>query len=90
MPRTENAKTAASIRCDFLVVAWCSVSLIATFGLCVLIGLKAVGIATVLVSVAAWKINWSKRPPSPTFWRYCWFALLLFDLGLAVYENMRL
>ena len=72
-----------AIKYDALVLAWSSVSLIATFGLCVLIGVKAVGIAAVLILLAAWNLNWSKRRLPRRFWQWCWASLLVLDLVLA-------
>ena len=76
-------------RHDLYVLGWGAVSLIMTFGLCVLLGPKAIGIALVIGFAISWKVAYSKHRLSKRFWWYGWFVMLVLDMGLAVYETLQ-
>jgi hypothetical protein len=83
----EMREAKIAITNDVGVVGWAAVSLIMMLALCVLIGPKAIGIAAVIGLAVFWKLNFSKRRLSKRFWWYCWFVILVLDVGLALYET---
>lgn len=72
---------------DAYITGWGFAGLITTIGLCKLIGVVALVLAGGVAVIAAWKLTRSKRRLSKRVWWYCWFALLLSGLGLAIYET---
>jgi ABC-type glycerol-3-phosphate transport system permease component len=75
----------SSTRQDAYITAWCFAGAITTIGLSLLIGASAFGLALILSMMVRWQLKRSPWRVSERFWWYCWIALMMAGVGLAVY-----
>jgi len=71
---------------DAYFLGWVSVSMLTTFDLFMLIGVAALGLAVIAVVFARWKLTHATGRLPERMWWYCWIALTLFAIGLAIYD----
>ena len=70
---------------DAYFLGWVSVSMLTTFGLFMLVGVAALGLVAVAIVFARWKLTHATRRFPERVWWYCWIALTVFAIGLAIY-----